>query len=138
MQRRINSSSIDVVGAMNNQGMRSNSLAEKAASKIRQNLPPVQKNHQFLDEQLRKLIGSNNNAQSSKGFNKSQNAFAMPSNANLPKESALVSQNATLTNEALEDLRGHAASSAKGANKEDKNEILSQYFASKRNMKTRL
>ena len=62
MQRRINSSSIDASsGASNNQGMRSNSIAEKAANKIKQNLPPVQKNHQFLDEQLRKLIGSNNN-----------------------------------------------------------------------------
>ena len=78
MQRRINSSSIDVAGAANNQGLRSNSMADKAASKIKQNLPPVQKNHQFLDEQLRKLIGSNNNAQSSKGFNKSNNAFALP------------------------------------------------------------
>ena len=57
----------------------------------------------------------------------------------VPKESAFVSQNVTLTNEALEDLRGGGQASAKGpANKEDKNEILSQYFASKRNMKTRL
>jgi hypothetical protein len=47
MQRRINSSSIDVAGgsASNNQGMRSNSIAEKAANRIKQNLPPVQKNH---------------------------------------------------------------------------------------------
>jgi hypothetical protein len=52
--------------------MRSVSIADKAANKIKQNLPPVQKNHQFLDDQLRKLIGSNNNnASSSKGFNKS-------------------------------------------------------------------
>ncbi len=74
MQRRINSSSIDVGSgsASNNQGMRSVSIADKAANKIKQNLPPVQKNHQFLDDQLRKLIGSNNNnASSSKGFNKS-------------------------------------------------------------------
>ena len=90
MQRRINSSSIDVGSgsASNNQGMRSVSIADKAANKIKQNLPPVQKNHQFLDDQLRKLIGSNNNnASSSKGFNKSHNAFVTP----IQKESAFVS-----------------------------------------------